>query len=233
MVNGAVASVIIALNGAAGTTAWYLTDNLGSVRDIVSTSGTSLDHIVYDSFGNVITETNATNGDRFRFAGMQYDATTGQYYDHARNYSPGLGRFTALDPLGFRAGDPDLYRYVANSPSNGIDPSGTDGEFSEIPGSPGGIFGSSPVQMPGSLGDIANLPTGPINPGDIANMQGGGRVGSPGDIVGFVPIQFRGLTPGTPPSSWPDSPSPFNNPLRRYFRMARYIKTWFPCPQIR
>ena len=76
--------------------------------------------------------------------GCRYYATTGQYYDHARNYSPGLGRFTALDPLGPPAGDPDLYRYVANSPSNGIDPSGTDGEFSEIPGSPGGIFGSSP-----------------------------------------------------------------------------------------
>ena len=46
-----------------------------------ATSGTELDHIVYDSFGNIVTETNATNGDRFKFAGMEYDATTGQYYD--------------------------------------------------------------------------------------------------------------------------------------------------------
>ena len=44
--------------------------------------GNELDHIVYDSFGNIVTETNAANGDRFKFAGMQYDATTGQYYDH-------------------------------------------------------------------------------------------------------------------------------------------------------
>ena len=47
-----------------------------SVRDIVnSTSGGTLDHIVYDSFGNIVTETNATNGDRFKFAGMEYDST--------------------------------------------------------------------------------------------------------------------------------------------------------------
>ena len=46
------------------------------MRDIVSTSGTELDHIVYDSFGNIVTETNATNGDRFKFAGMEYDSTT-------------------------------------------------------------------------------------------------------------------------------------------------------------
>jgi hypothetical protein len=32
------------------------------VRDIVDTSGNELDHIVYDSFGDIVTETNATNG---------------------------------------------------------------------------------------------------------------------------------------------------------------------------
>ena len=83
VVNGAVVDEILARTSSGGTTAWYLTDKLGSVRDIVDTSGNELDHIVYDSFGNIVTETNAANGDRFKFAGMQYDATTGQYYDHA------------------------------------------------------------------------------------------------------------------------------------------------------
>ena len=64
---------------------WYLTDNLGSVRDIVSSAGSQLDHIVYDSFGNIVTETNAANGDRFKFAGMQYDSTTSQYFDNRRD----------------------------------------------------------------------------------------------------------------------------------------------------
>ena len=81
-------------------TAWYLPDQLGSVRDIVSASGTELDHVVYDSFGNILTQTNATNGDRFKFAGMEYDSATGQYYDRARNYDEVTGQFTGLDPLG-------------------------------------------------------------------------------------------------------------------------------------
>ncbi len=125
-VNGVVTPVILARTSSSGTTAWYLTDKLGSVRDIVDTSGNELDHIVYDSFGNIVTETNASSGDRFKFAGMQYDATTGQYYDHARWYGAGPGRFTSPDPVGFNAGDTDLYRYVDNGPSIGVDPSGLD-----------------------------------------------------------------------------------------------------------
>jgi RHS repeat-associated protein len=124
VVNGAAMSVILARTSFGGTTAWYLTDKLGTVRDIVDTSGNELDHVVYDSFGNILTETNATNGDRFKFAGMQFDATIGMYYDHARYYSSTLGRFTASDPLGFSGQDSNLSRYVFNNPQNLIDPLG-------------------------------------------------------------------------------------------------------------
>jgi hypothetical protein len=34
------------------------------------------------------------------------------------------GRWTSRDPLGFDAGDSNLYRYVNNNPQNGVDPSG-------------------------------------------------------------------------------------------------------------
>ena len=127
VVNGAVVDQILARTSSGGTTAWYLTDKLGSVRDIVSSaSGGELDHIVYDSFGNIVTETNATNGDRFKFAGMEYDSTTGQYYDQARDYDSTIGRFMSQDPKGFAAGDTDLYRYVGNGPTDATDPSGTE-----------------------------------------------------------------------------------------------------------
>ena len=131
VVDGAVVDQLLARTSSGGATAWYMTDKLGSVRDIVNaTSGADLDHIVYDSFGNILTETNATNGDRFKFAGMEYDSVTGQYYDRARDYDSAIGRFMAQDPSGFGAGDVDLYRYVNDSPTNGTDPTGLQGPFS-------------------------------------------------------------------------------------------------------
>ena len=53
MVDGAVVDELLARTSSGGTTAWYLTDKLDSVRDVVSSSGSVLDHVVYDSFGNM------------------------------------------------------------------------------------------------------------------------------------------------------------------------------------
>ncbi len=124
MVDGAVVDELLARTSSGGTTAWYLTDKLDSVRDVVGSSGTVLDHVVYDSFGSILTETNASNGDRFKFAGMEYDSTTGQYYDHARWYGSLDGRFLSQDPTWFSAGDTDFYRLVGNVPTDNTDPTG-------------------------------------------------------------------------------------------------------------
>jgi uncharacterized protein RhaS with RHS repeats len=35
-----------------------------------------------------------------------------------------MGRFVSEDPLGFKAGDPNLYEYVFNNPVNYRDPNG-------------------------------------------------------------------------------------------------------------
>ena len=125
MVDGAVVDEIMARTSSGGTTAWYLPDKLGSVRDIVSSSGSELDHVVYDSFGNIVTETNASNGDRFKFAGMQYDSATGQYYDHAHKlWSSRRSIHGYRIRTGFSAGDENLFRYVGNAPSDRTDPTG-------------------------------------------------------------------------------------------------------------
>ncbi|HJT76365.1 MAG TPA: RHS repeat-associated core domain-containing protein [Gemmataceae bacterium] len=39
-------------------------------------------------------------------------------------YDPGTGRWTSEDPIGFDAGDADLYRYVKNDPTGATDPTG-------------------------------------------------------------------------------------------------------------
>ena len=105
-------------------TAWYLTDQIGSIRDIVDSGGNLINHIEYDSFGNILLETNAAAGDRFKFAGREYQSELGLYYNRARFYDPAAGRFISQDPIGFRGGDQNLYGYVSNRPTVFVDPSG-------------------------------------------------------------------------------------------------------------
>jgi RHS repeat-associated protein len=90
----------------------------------VDGSGDLLNHIDYDSFGQIIAQSNAGAGDRFTYTGREFDFEINLYYYRARFYDPVLGRFINQDPLGFDAGDPNLYRYVFNSPLTTTDPSG-------------------------------------------------------------------------------------------------------------
>ena len=96
---------ILARLGNSGVLAWDLTDLLGSVRDLASGDGTTvIDHIKYDSYGNILAETAPASGDRFKYTAREYDAATSQYYYRARYYNEGAGRFDSQDPLKFAAG---------------------------------------------------------------------------------------------------------------------------------
>jgi RHS repeat-associated protein len=107
-----------------GAVAWYLPDHLGSVRDLTDNTGTVQDHIDYDAFGNVIFESTPSFSDRYKYSGREFDSETGLQYNRARYYDPKTGRWMAKDPIGFRAGDANLYRYVGNDVTNATDPSG-------------------------------------------------------------------------------------------------------------
>ena len=58
------------------------------------------------------------------FAGMERDTVTGLNLAVERVENAGTARWLSKDPLGFKAGDLNLYRYVDNRPTNLIDPTG-------------------------------------------------------------------------------------------------------------
>jgi RHS repeat-associated protein len=103
--------------------AWYLTDRLGSVRDIMDSSSVIQDHIDYDGYGNA-THTTISVADRFGYAGGLYSYDTKMEQFGARWYDAATGRWVNEDPSGFGGGDQNLYRYVGNNPTDGTDPSG-------------------------------------------------------------------------------------------------------------
>jgi RHS repeat-associated protein len=84
-----------------------------------------IDHLDYDGFGIVTNETQSSTGDRYKWTGREFDSETGLQYNRARYFLPGAGRWPTQDPMGFRAGDTNLYRYVHNSPEAATDPFGT------------------------------------------------------------------------------------------------------------
>src|SRR5262245_34362192 len=57
------------------------------------------------------------------WTGREIDVETGLQYNRARYYDGATGRWISQDPLGFDAGDGNLYRYVHNHPTSNRDPS--------------------------------------------------------------------------------------------------------------
>ena len=109
----------------AGGSTYYLTyDQVGSLRAVTDTAGNTINRVDYDSFGNIITDTNPTFNVMLGFAGGLTDPDTGLIHFGYRDYNPDTGRWTAKDPILFAGGDTDLYGYVLNDPIRFVDPVG-------------------------------------------------------------------------------------------------------------
>ena len=122
-------STILPLLGTVSVTStvqWFLADHQGSIRDVVNSDGANLAHVVYDSFGRIVGGTSGTFELRFGYTGRELATESGDnvYFYRRRFYDAGVGRFLSQDPIGFEAGDTNLYRYVRNDPLNRTDPSG-------------------------------------------------------------------------------------------------------------
>ena len=106
---------------------FYLTDQVGSVLQIVDENDTVVNQYDYDAFGNLVPEnTFETVENRYRFQGREWDAHAGHYYFRNRTYIPEWGVWPQPDP-DIRADDPNgCWNYVAfeNDPQDHTDPLG-------------------------------------------------------------------------------------------------------------
>ena len=112
---------------------YYLSDANHNVTAVVNSAGAVVERYSYNAYGEVTyynadwtekaVQTSSVGNTRL-FAGMDYDPSTGMYYDRARWYNPATGKFLTRDPIGFASGDVNLYRYVGNAPMNATDPIG-------------------------------------------------------------------------------------------------------------
>ncbi|MGB4728545.1 MAG: RHS repeat-associated core domain-containing protein, partial [Thermogutta sp.] len=108
---------------------WTLTDHLNTVRDIAKYNSqtdmtTVVNHLVYDAFGKVTSETNPAVDSLFLFTGRPYDLDSQLQNNLNRWYDARVGRWLSEDPIGFDAGDGNLYRYVGNATVTSVDPTG-------------------------------------------------------------------------------------------------------------
>ncbi len=103
---------------AGGQTYYLMYDQVGSLRAVTDAGGAIVKTVTYDSFGNVLEDSNPALDVPFGFAGGLHDADTGLVRFGYRDYAPEVGRWTAKDPIGFGGGDSDLYGYCGGDPIN-------------------------------------------------------------------------------------------------------------------
>ena len=103
-------------------------DQVGTLKAVTAEDGTIVKEVEYDTFGNVLSDSNPSFKVPFGFADGLYDPDTKLTLFGYRSYDAYTGKWTAKDPIGFNGGDTNLYGYVLGDPVNFIDPEGKVGE---------------------------------------------------------------------------------------------------------
>jgi RHS repeat-associated protein len=100
----------------------YTTDHLGSIRELIDSTGTIRALYDYDPYG-VRTKLSGDLDTVISFTGHPYHTASGLHLTLFRAYDAELGRWLSADPIG-EAGGMNLYGYVHATPLNFYDPLG-------------------------------------------------------------------------------------------------------------
>lgn len=101
---------------------YFLADALRTTIALTDAAGKATTTYDYEPFGRT-SLVGQSSDNPHQFTGRERDLDN-LYFYRARYYSPALHRFLSEDPIEFGGGDTNLYGYVANDPTNLIDPSG-------------------------------------------------------------------------------------------------------------
>jgi len=101
---------------------FYHNDHLGTPQRLSNaTTGAIVWSAGYAAFGKGTVDPLSTVENNLRLPGQYFDEESGLHYNWQRTYDPETGRYTQVDPIGFYAGDVNLYRYVGNRIVNLMD----------------------------------------------------------------------------------------------------------------
>ncbi|HPH98642.1 MAG TPA: polymorphic toxin-type HINT domain-containing protein [Anaerolineaceae bacterium] len=170
---------------------YFLSDALGSVRQLTDAGGAVIYGQSFDPFGSPIAQV-GTGGSAYGYAG-QWTDLSGLQYLRARYYAPGQGRFLSRDPFaGFLSQPATLnpYVYAANNPVLMSDPSGEIAPLLALAGA--GLLGGTMAMgfdilaqlytiQPTSIDQIIHC----MNWGEVGISFAAGTVAGLAGVVGF------------------------------------------------
>ncbi|HEX2911525.1 MAG TPA: RHS repeat-associated core domain-containing protein [Chloroflexia bacterium] len=156
---------------------YVATDQVGTPRLVSNSTGQPLKVMEWDSWGNLVSDSNPALELPIGYAGGLNDSLTGLTHFGLRDYEASSGRWTARDPLLFDGGQANLYAYVTGDPIELRDPTGL---FCIGGSAYGGLGGGAQVCLTdegysvcGELG-VGTGGSGEVSPdGDLASSRGG------------------------------------------------------------
>jgi RHS repeat-associated protein len=172
----------------------------------------------HDAFGHISSDTSTSTESLFLFTARPFDTDSDLQNNLNRWYDLSIGRWINTDPIGFEAGDVNLYRYVANMPLGAFDPNGlwaikrdpTKSQATACPEEDDNLRGLA-KEIGLSTADIdkwlsADLPAGvtprPITDSDLDAKFAGGEIEYliPNTVLAFWMGDLKGL--GRTAVSW-------------------------------